>query len=520
METRTNPRRLASVVEHRRSREQSGECLPRFSLNQKFSRPTFARGAALDDFRAMVAEKRRGRQLLDRSADRLFRGPSVEVLRELVPEDHNAFRVCRHDRLLHGVEQLRLESYRGFRARPLRHIRHGSDHPHWRADIVAGYVGAIQHVCVRAIRSLIAILIAPVGPAVIQHAVNPGDHPLPIFRMQVIVPPLYLGIDLVLLVPEYRLDRVVPDERVGLEVPVPDDVGRRFRHESKPLVGASHGALGFLRCSVMQIDHDCDGRYHASICVDNRGGAHSDKSVAAISPLNADLFTTDPFFCHYCPGERPLEGGIRSAIAVKSNPLVIAMEIGRRLERRAKDRGHLRVDRHETPRPGTSCYHHPDRHLLLHCVGERSLPARRRSWASCTARCDLRRWISDRTAEPGARYRVRGPSQSRAWLGASSAGTCAQDPCPSALMRENACMCPGTRQPEAHSEGPRRRIGHNEGFPPGDHTWQIVAFSGFQPVDASARWRRTARVEVLPLRLDQGNVITVAGTPSICAARR
>jgi len=105
---------MPSLVEHWRSREQSGECLPRLSLNQKFPGPTFPRGAALDDLCAMVAEKWRGSQLLDRSANRLFSGPPVKVLRKLVPENHYTFRIGCHDRLLHGVEQLRLESYRGF----------------------------------------------------------------------------------------------------------------------------------------------------------------------------------------------------------------------------------------------------------------------------------------------------------------------------------------------------------------------------------------------------------------------
>src|ERR1700738_1570967 len=106
--------------------------------------------------------------------------------------------------------------------------------------------------------------------------------------MQVIVPPLYLGIDLILLVTEYSLDRVVPNQRVGLYVPVPDHVGRRLRYESQPFVGAFHGSLGLPL--IGYVNPDRYGGDNLSIRIDYGRRAHTDEAVGTVSSLNSDLF--------------------------------------------------------------------------------------------------------------------------------------------------------------------------------------------------------------------------------------
>ena len=104
----------AFLIEDRRSGKKRGECLSRLSLDEKLSRPALSGGPTHDDFLAMVAEEWRGSQLLGGSANRFLGGPSVKVLGELVPEDHNTLWIRGHHCLLHGIEELRLESYRSF----------------------------------------------------------------------------------------------------------------------------------------------------------------------------------------------------------------------------------------------------------------------------------------------------------------------------------------------------------------------------------------------------------------------
>ena len=192
-----------SLVANGRGREQSGEGLAGLSLHQEFARPGAAGRAALDDLRAVLAQEWRRGQLLNFLAYCFFSGPSVEQLGELVPEDHNAFRICRDDRLLHCVEQLRLESDRGFRPRSFRDVGHCSDHSHRGASAVARNVAAIHDVHVGVITAPVAVLVAPACSAVIDNSANAGDHALAVFRMDVIVQPLDLGVDLVLLVAEH-----------------------------------------------------------------------------------------------------------------------------------------------------------------------------------------------------------------------------------------------------------------------------------------------------------------------------
>src|SRR2546423_13075088 len=106
--------------------------------------------------------------------------------------------------------------------------------------------------------------------------------------MHVIVPPLYLWVDLPLFMTEYRLNRIVPHESVGLYVPVPDHIGCRLRDESKPFVGALDSALRLAL--IGHVNHYRDGGNHISFRIEHGGRAHADESVCPVPALNSDLF--------------------------------------------------------------------------------------------------------------------------------------------------------------------------------------------------------------------------------------
>ncbi len=111
----------------------------------------------------------------------------------------------------------------------------------------------------------------------IKYSVNSGGDPIAILRMDVIEPPLDLRKDLVLLVPEYVFDGIIPDESAGLDVPVPDDVVRGSCHEAKTLVGRAHGALGLSL--VGHVNHNRDGGYDLAISIVHGSGAHADVAI-------------------------------------------------------------------------------------------------------------------------------------------------------------------------------------------------------------------------------------------------
>ena len=164
------------------------------------------------------------------------------------------------------------------------------------------------------------------------------------------MPPFYLRIDLVLLMPEHCLDGVVPHQRVRLDIPVPDDVRRSFRHELESLVRTPHRALGLSL--LADVDHYRDRGDDLALVVHDRSGAHSDETVGAIPAPDADLFGSHRFLGDHRSRQRPLQSGVLNAVVVESHPLAIALQIWRRTERAAKDLCHLCVDRDQAPRMG------------------------------------------------------------------------------------------------------------------------------------------------------------------------
>src|SRR5204863_3929378 len=163
----------------------------------------------------------------------------------------------RHHCLLHRVQQLGLEADRCLGAVAFRYVRHCADHADGRAGAVSSDVAAVRDVRVTTIPATVAILITPARRTALYRGFHAGDHALTIFGMEVVAPPLNLGIDLVLLVPEYALDGIVPDERVGRHVPIPDYVVCGSGDELEPLVGAPYGALGLSL--IGDVDDDGDG---------------------------------------------------------------------------------------------------------------------------------------------------------------------------------------------------------------------------------------------------------------------
>ena len=187
--------------------------------------------------------------------------------------------------------------------------------------------------------------------------------------MQVIVPPLNLGVNPVLLVAENGLDRVVPDERVRPQIPVPDDVIGCFGDELEALVSGAHGTLSFAL--VRYVDDGGDRRDDPSFRVAHRGRTHTNKAIGAVSTADPDLFGAHRFTGYHGARNGPLDRRVAGTIVLEPLP-VITLEIGRRFECRAEYFGHLRVHRDEATRWD---FRDDDanRHLLLNRVGERAL---------------------------------------------------------------------------------------------------------------------------------------------------
>src|SRR4029077_10686811 len=99
---------------------------------------------------------------------------------------------------------------------------------------------------------------------------------------------------------------------------------------------------------------------------------HSNESIGAIPALDADFLSAHGLLRQNRASQWPLHGTETRAVVAKSDPLVIAVQIWRRLERSQKDLGHLGVDRDESPRRNFR-YDNADRHLLLNCMRERPL---------------------------------------------------------------------------------------------------------------------------------------------------
>src|SRR6185437_9497553 len=136
-------------------------------------------------------------------------------------------------------------------------------------------------------------------------AVDTGDDTIAIVGVDVIVPPLHFGKDAILLVPKNRFDGVVPDQRVGSDVPVPDDVVGGLGHETEALVGGSGSALGATLAA--DIDHDRDCGDDVPFGILNRCRAHTNVTIGAVAATDSDLFAAHPFLGHHGARQRPLE---------------------------------------------------------------------------------------------------------------------------------------------------------------------------------------------------------------------
>ena len=159
--------------------------------------------------------------------------------------------------------------------------------------------------------------------------------------MEVVVPPLNLGIDRVLLVSEYTLDGIVPDERIRRHVPIPDYVVCGSGDELEPFVGAPYGAFGLPL--IGDVDDDSYGGGDIAIGVAHRCRAHSNEPVGPIATSNTNLLAPHRVSGDDRASERPLDRGISVAVIMESDPIV-ALEIRRGRECGAKNFCHLGVD--------------------------------------------------------------------------------------------------------------------------------------------------------------------------------
>ena len=117
-------------------------------------------------------------------------------------------------------------------------VEHRADHPHRLPILRPRHIPAVEHLGEAAVGALEAILVRPRRAALLDDAVDAADDALAVVGMQMAVPPLQAVIDLIGRVAEHRLQRVVPDDRAVLGVPIPDHVVRRARHERVSLMRA------------------------------------------------------------------------------------------------------------------------------------------------------------------------------------------------------------------------------------------------------------------------------------------
>src|SRR6266513_245019 len=241
------------------------------------------------------------------------------------------------------------------------------------------------------LRAPLPVLVAPSIPAVVEHGTQVGGDSFTIFGMNVIVPPLDLGVDLVLFVAEHVLNGIIPDERVRLDVPIPYDVMSRSCDELESLVGCSNCALRLAL--IRHVDDDPDRRDDRAGLVENWCRAHSDEPVGVVAATNANFFAAHRLLRRDRSRQGPFHCGVRATIVMESDPLAVAIEVRRRIERDEENFRHLRIHRHESTRWHFGD-HHANRHLLLDRVSQGSLSdhaeLRVAGGAPCNPTVDLR----------------------------------------------------------------------------------------------------------------------------------
>jgi hypothetical protein len=149
--------------------------------------------------------------------------------RVVVGDEHGAHvRHARHGQAREGVQRgARIERVRQ-RAGRLGHeplvllgalalgeVEHGADHAHRHAARVVRHVAAVEHRRVGAVAAQHAVLVGPLLARLVDHAADARDHALPVGRMDVAVPPLRGGHDLVRRPAEQRRRGLVPEHLAG-----------------------------------------------------------------------------------------------------------------------------------------------------------------------------------------------------------------------------------------------------------------------------------------------------------------
>ena len=108
----------------------------------------------------------------------------------------------------------------------LRDVLHHPSHPHGHAHGVARHIAAIEHLGPGSVRPAEAVFAAAALPGAVQDGLDALGDAAPVLWMDILSPPSAGQLDLVRRVAEERRHGVVPPNRIGLEIPVPDDVIR------------------------------------------------------------------------------------------------------------------------------------------------------------------------------------------------------------------------------------------------------------------------------------------------------
>ena len=127
----------------------------------------------------------------------------------------------------------------------LGNVHHGAEHANGTTVGVAHQVGPVDHRRVGAVGVPETVLVGPHPRVAEQDGLEARHHPVPVLRVQVLLPPGGVG-DLPRRVAEHRLDRAVPHLPVGEYVAVPERLVGRPGDQPVALLARPQGLLDLL----------------------------------------------------------------------------------------------------------------------------------------------------------------------------------------------------------------------------------------------------------------------------------
>ena len=191
------------------------------------------------------------------------------------------------------LEPLIAGGERQFALPPFGEVQHRADHPGRLAGRIANDEAAVEHRRIAAVGAGETIFVGPVDGFAVDRLMNAVSDAVAVVGMDVADPPVARRADVGGAVAVGPLDRFVPEDMVGREIPVPDRVvgcatGQAIAFLDAAERGLGLGALADLRAqgvrapvgqrddlAQLQLGHDLPRQHlqHAALLVRHAGGA-------------------------------------------------------------------------------------------------------------------------------------------------------------------------------------------------------------------------------------------------------